>query len=692
MSEPFKENDDVAGPEFRGSSTKTDIAQIADRTRKILREEIGSCHTLDHALSELGSKAAAGFPANMAGLDETQINQVKRWCESSIGSTFSSEAELLSMLMAISGPNHTSKEFVSILARLHQRNDDPNAAAKAFQDLLKHKPDSQEAAYQLASYLHNAGRSDEGIETLWPQVISAPSSKNLHLFGLMLKAVRAYDDAISFFKSALELRQDDQDTRHQLLELYIFCDMHREATELIRSSETEKKSIQDTLLEALLYRSMGELERSIDLTTKAIHDYPNKIDPIWIQIFNFSISSAEHAEALFQTTEKFWAINNSQSFSQFKIEQSHSAASKKIQIGFLSADIGEHVASCFLAPILRGFDTSRFAITLLSTRRRYDARSMLLSQSAENFLSLEGLSLAQATNTIARLGLDVIVETSGFTSSSGIQFIARRCAPIQCHYIGYHATTGLETIDYFIGDPILTPPEFTAQFTEQIATLPSPWISYDSQIPFPDARAKIEVEQPVFGSFSQAAKIGSETLAFWTAAMAACEDAILIIKGKGSGSPVVQQRLMACFETAKIDPSRIIFANAVPSQQEHLDYYNKIDIALDTTPWSGATTAFEALGMGVPLIGIRGDTTSGRMSSSVLSAAGMQDHIADSVEEFAEIAQRLAAQFRAIRAGKAAMQQRIRSSILFDDTRIRHDFFALIDQLVATHKQISRAS
>jgi len=135
-----------------------------------------------------------------------------------------------------------------------------------------------------------------------------------------------------------------------------------------------------------------------------------------------------------------------------------------------------------------------------------------------------------------------------------------------------------------------------------------------------------------------------------------------------------------------VDTGRVYLFGPVGSHHEHLDSYNAIDIALDTTPWSGATTAFEALGMGVPLVAICGDTTSGRMSTSVVNAAGMPHLIAHSKEEFASIVAELANNYMQIRGNKASMQQKIRSGILFDEERICRDFCATIDCLVQENR------
>ena len=53
------------------------------------------------------------------------------------------------------------------------------------------------------------------------------------------------------------------------------------------------------------------------------------------------------------------------------------------------------------------------------------------------------------------------------------------------------------------------------------------------------------------------------------------------------------------------------------TQSDHLQLYSEIDVALDPIPYSGATTTFDALMMGVPVITLSGKEMIGQLSSSI---------------------------------------------------------------------------
>ena len=120
--------------------------------------------------------------------------------------------------------------------------------------------------------------------------------------------------------------------------------------------------------------------------------------------------------------------------------------------------------------------------------------------------------------------------------------------------------------------------------------------------------------------------------------------------------------------------------------REHLEHYNYIDIALDTTPWSSATTGFEALGMGVPLVAIRGSVMAARMGSSLLKGLNRHEWISDTPETFADIVAKLCEDLPRLRASKAKFQDEVLQSPLFDGQDLAHQATQLFADLVASRR------
>ena len=50
---------------------------------------------------------------------------------------------------------------------------------------------------------------------------------------------------------------------------------------------------------------------------------------------------------------------------------------------------------------------------------------------------------------------------------------------------------------------------------------------------------------------------------------------------------------------------------------KHFDMYKQIDIALDTFPYNGVTTSFEAISMGVPVLTMKGYNFNSRSGESI---------------------------------------------------------------------------
>ena len=68
--------------------------------------------------------------------------------------------------------------------------------------------------------------------------------------------------------------------------------------------------------------------------------------------------------------------------------------------------------------------------------------------------------------------------------------------------------------------------------------------------------------------------------------------------------------------------------------EETLNTYNDIDLGLDTFPFCGFTTTAEALMMGTPVLGVKGNSLLTRACQDILTNANMSEFIANDIDEY----------------------------------------------------------
>lgn len=196
--------------------------------------------------------------------------------------------------------------------------------------------------------------------------------------------------------------------------------------------------------------------------------------------------------------------------------------------------------------------------------------------------------------------------------------------------------------------------------------LPRPWLAFDPFVPFPKAESLATKSIPALGSFNQFSKVRDETLCCWAEALHQTPDSILVLKDRLSADSFICDRIKNSLEQKGIDPARVHFLEQTVSWEQHLQHYNILDVALDTTPWSSATTAVDAMAMGVPLVAIRGQCTSARMSASLVKGLGHPEWVSETPEEFGAIVARLCSDLLSLRGGKYERQQQMLSSPLMN--------------------------
>jgi len=567
-------------------------------------------------------------------------------------------------------------------------------AQVAYGESLERDPEDAELRLGVGVALLGAGQADQALPVLLPVLAMRPDdSLGLVAVGWCLQRLGEAGQAIDLYQRAIAIDPTNTSARTLLGICYGSQGLHGKAIREFRAGlEQEPKSFELRCNLARSLCSQGLLDASIAEIEHLLADEPEHLDALGLQLFSCSIGSERLAPLALELSERYWRLvrRRSNVVVQFPLMAGSTPVKpmfassmpqqrgpqplqmlefhrdQRLRIGFLSAEIGSHVVASFLFSFLDHYDRDRFAVELFAASRRFDARASEMAGLADHHWLLDGMEMDRARDLIRSRHLDILVETSGFTADSAIELLAERCAPVQCHYIGYHATTGLDTIDWFIGDAETVPEAFSPQFVEGLWRLPRLWLARRPEPKLPPAFSESRDPVAVLGSFNQLAKVREETMRYWAAAIHAVPSSRLVLKDRSVADAQSCERIVKNLTGLGVDAGRISFLGHVGSWEEHMATYNQLDVALDTTPWSSATTGFDALAMGVPLVAIRGGCTAARMSASILKGLGSPDWIAETPEQFAVIVAGLCADLPALRASKQELRSMVLASPLFD--------------------------
>ena len=97
--------------------------------------------------------------------------------------------------------------------------------------------------------------------------------------------------------------------------------------------------------------------------------------------------------------------------------------------------------------------------------------------------------------------------------------------------------------------------------------------------------------------------------------------------------------------------------------------YKEIDLALDTFPYNGVTTTFEALWMNVPVLVLKGFNFNSRCGESIIKNSKLDYFIAKNKSEYIEKALYLSKNKEVIIKFRKQIYETILSSPLFESKR-----------------------
>ena len=362
----------------------------------------------------------------------------------------------------------------------------------------------------------------------------------------------------------------------------------------------------------------------------------------------------------------------------------------KINIGFVSGDFICHPVSYFLHSILSHINYDLFNVTC------YSVKVVQLTDMFPRckWAVVKNMSNEDFKRKIQQDNIDILFDMSAHTGDNRLDTFVLKPAPIQISYCGYPNSSGVKSMDYRITDKYCDSDKSQKYYQERLVFMNRCFLAYTPSMGIKDIPAIVD-EQPclkngyiTFGTFNRFNKINEMVIGVWEKILQRAPTARFAIKTKEFLTPKLKQKFLDTFKDKSV-LDRVIIMPYSDTYTEHLPDYNKMDISVDTFPYSGTTTSCESLMMGVPVLTLFDNVRhyhSQNVTTSLMKNCGLDEYVTNSQEEYINKAVWFANNWQTL----GGLKQRVRDSFvngpICDYTGFTDEFENKLIDLYKNHK------
>jgi protein O-GlcNAc transferase len=360
--------------------------------------------------------------------------------------------------------------------------------------------------------------------------------------------------------------------------------------------------------------------------------------------------------------------------------------STRLRVGFVSGDFRNHPVGFFIEGLLKNLNKSRLSLIGFPTTSKTDDLTSQIKSNFSEWISLIGKGDLDSAMIIKGANIDILIDLAGHTANNRLPIFAYKPAPIQASWLGYFATTGLPEMDYFIGDPWVSPKTIQTYFTEKIINLPQTWLcmsapNYDVEV---QSLPALKNGFITFGSFGNLAKMSDEVVKQWATILKEVPFSKLFLKSKQFFEDESIREIRNRFANFGISQDRLILEGS-STRREYFESYNRIDIVLDTYPYPGGTTSTESLWMGVPVLTLKGHSFLSSIGESIAQNTGRPDWIAKDVDDYVSKAIKFSSDLFYLSKTRDNLRAYVLRSPLFDTQEFSKNFEAMLWEMFNKH-------
>lgn len=530
------------------------------------------------------------------------------------------------------------------LGAVHEKTDIAKAQA-CFERALKIRPDYVEACNNLALCYKKQRFFSTSITWYQKSLEFNPKQPGtLYRLAEMLEQTSDVDGARDAYRKSLDLRPDD-------------CIRLKMETVLpvILTSADAIDTLRDTL------RSRLQLLRQHGL----------KIEKPWERgrvFFYLAYHGRDDLEF-----HKLLAGIYREASPELSWQAPHIAAGRRkegrIRIGFFSRFFYKHTIAKLNIGFIENLDRSRFQVTVLAADSgNNDEMLQRFAAAADSFVTLSGDFLTMREQ-IAAQKLDVLFYTDIGMEPYSYFLAFSRLAHVQCVTWGHPASSGIDTVDWFISHDECETPQSRRSYSEKLLCLsPAAACTCYARPTFPGtAKTRQEFgiapEWTVYYCPQPPFKMHPDFDAIVKGILERDPDGrIILLRGVVPETETLLKNRLARIMPACLE--RVIFMDPLPFA-DYMAMLELADVVLDTPHFSGGNSSLEALAAGAAVVTLPSEFLKGRLTHAWYRRLGIKDCTAGTPEEYVDIAVRLGMD----RILRTDIRSRIKaaSHLLFDD-------------------------
>lgn len=519
--------------------------------------------------------------------------------------------------------------------------DEPQNSLQHFNKALELNPLYAEAYNGLGAANEKLGKKKDALKYYKKAIEIKPKySEAYYNLGTLLSAQSNYDEAILNLEKAIKLNNNYEKAYNNLGNIFNILGMFEEAN--------------------------NAYQQAIKIKPDYAKAYSNLL-------FNLIYKPSFDIDYYLSEAKKFRL--NCGIKQKSKINYKYEINPKKLKVGFVSADFGDHPGGYFTLNFLKELKKKNFDLIAYPTADRNDEFSNYFKNIFSKWDLIKNKTDKAAAEQIIDDGIHILIDAQGHSAKNRLPIFIYKPAPIQITWLG-QGSTGIPEIDYFIGNNYITPRQEESHYVEKILRLPK--VSQCFTPPDFDLQTgtlpAIKNNFITFGCINKLSKINDEVIDLWSKILLLIPKSKLLLKNKVLDNKTAFDNIVKKFEKNKVKKEQLILEGESKNRKELLITYNKIDIALDPFPFQGNTTSIEAIWMGVPVITLKGNRYLFHFGESINSNLKMINWVANTKDDYILKAKNFSSDLKNLEKTRLILRKIFYQSPLFDAKSFCEDF------------------